>query len=168
MKAVFKRGLINTKRDAPFTQSGLPIRSASGTDLYAAALSLLCLVHCLALPLITSIFPLLGYLTESERVHQALVLLAAPATLWAAWNSRLIATNHMLFIVLALSGLTLLIVAGFIEALEPIELWLTVLGALCLTTAHLWRWFQPALSTCPNSSHLNLNELSRDAVRANR
>jgi len=111
----------------------------SRLDLYAAGLSTLCLIHCLALPLLASLLPLAGQLSENELVHQGLVLLAAPATLWAGWRS--LSTNGGLpFIVAAFSGLGLLLLAAFIDALSTFEQPMTVIGALLLASAHFWRW----------------------------
>ena len=115
-------------------------KQALGVDLYAAALSVLCLLHCLALPLLTTLMPLAGQLSENELIHQVMVLLAAPATLWAIWSALPAAATLWPFMVCASFGLVLLLLAGFVHAFEAYETWLTVVGALCLASAHLWRW----------------------------
>ena len=124
------------------TQLGMTIRQALGIDLYAAALSLLCLLHCLALPLMASILPVAGHLSENELIHQVLVTLAAPVTLWAVWTSLPKAASAWPFIASATFGLALLLLAGFVHAVAAYESWLTIVGALCLGLAHLWRWSQ--------------------------
>lgn len=116
----------------------LGIRVGGGlVDIYAAGLSTLCLIHCLALPLLTSLLPLAGQLAESSLVHRALVLLAAPATLWVGWKSLLIKSSKV-FVIVAFSGLGLLLLAAFIDALSPYEEPMTIAGALLLASAHLW------------------------------
>ena len=40
--------------------------SSVGIDLYAVALSLLCILHCLALPLLAAMLPLAGMLSGSN------------------------------------------------------------------------------------------------------
>jgi len=108
-------------------------------DLYAAALSTLCLIHCLALPLAATLLPLAGTFSESHLVHRILVLLAAPVTLWVVWQSRS-GSRTRLFIVVALCGLALLFVGAFSDRVEAYERPVTVAGALLLAAAHLWRW----------------------------
>ena len=108
-------------------------------DLYAAGLSTLCLLHCLALPLLASLLPLVGQLSGNEFVHRALVLSAAPATLWVAWRS-LLTKGSQPFLVAAFSGLGLLLLAAFIDRVAAYEQPITVVGALLLASAHLSRW----------------------------
>ncbi len=126
--------------NTPSFQQVTTLKQSLGVDVYATTLSLLCLLHCLALPLLTTFLPLAGQLSENELIHQVMVLLAAPATLWAVWNSLPKAATLWPFIVGACFGLTLLLLAGFIEAFATYETWLTVVGALCLASAHIWRW----------------------------
>jgi len=126
----------------PSFQPDTTIRHAFGVDLYAAALSFLCLLHCLALPLVTTFLPLAGQLSENELVHQVMVLLAAPATVWAVRKSRPNAQALWPFMACAAFGLLLLLLAGFVHAFHAYETGLTVVGALCLASAHIWRWFR--------------------------
>ncbi len=112
---------------------------ASRLDLYAAGLSTMCLVHCLALPLVAVLLPLAGGMSENPYVHRALVLLAAPATLWIAWKS-LPVRSSLPFLLAAFSGLGLLLIAAFIEAVATYEQAMTAAGALLLAFAHLRRW----------------------------
>ncbi len=108
-------------------------RLAELLDEYAIGLSALCLLHCLGTPILVTLLPLSAYLSDSHWIHQLLVLLAAPATLWVAH------ANPMPFFVIAgLSGLGLLLVAAFVEALAVYELPMTVTGALLLGSVHLW------------------------------
>ncbi|MEO0997215.1 MAG: MerC domain-containing protein [Pseudomonadota bacterium] len=110
-------------------------------DLYAAGLSTLCLIHCLALPLVATLLPLAANFAESELVHMALVLLAAPVSLWVvrkAWSTG----GSGLFVGAALTGLGLLLLGAFVGAVAVYEEPLTVAGAVLLGSAHLWRWLQ--------------------------
>ena len=107
-------------------------------DLFAAAVSVLCLVHCLLLPLVLTLMPVVGVLSGDPWVHRALVLIAVPATLWAVWNTPL-RKGGCLFVIPALSGLLLLLLAAFVAPLWPIEETLTVTGALILAAAHIGR-----------------------------
>ena len=123
----------------------MPARLASSRAIDASALTLsgLCLVHCLALPLIAAFLPLAGAWAEDEWVHKVLVLLAVPISVFAIARSFGQATGYA-FIGLALTGLALLTAAAFVETLHDLETPLTVCGALILASAHIWRWTRHA------------------------
>ena len=57
-------------------------------DLYAVGLSTLCLLHCLALPVLVALMPMAAQAAESELVHRALVVAAVPVSLWVIWKTR--------------------------------------------------------------------------------
>ena len=63
----------------------VPGKAPAGIDLYAVALSLLCILHCLALPLLAAVLPLAGMLSETNS-YRGLVL--ASAALWVAWLDK--------------------------------------------------------------------------------
>ena len=113
--------------------------SASILDGSALGLSFMCLIHCLALPVMAAFLPLAGVLAEVEWIHKLLVLLALPITALAIMRHRK-AKVLFSFIVPAVAGLAFLIAAAFIEALHDLETQLTVTGAILLASAHLWRW----------------------------
>jgi hypothetical protein len=114
--------------------------STSATlDTSAIALSGLCLVHCLALPLMAAALPLAGVLAEAEWVHKAFVVTAIPISIFSMLRGRRDGGGAV-FIGLASFGLFLLTCAAFIEPLHDHETALTVSGALCLATAHIYRW----------------------------
>jgi hypothetical protein len=108
-------------------------------DASAITLSGLCLVHCLALPALAVTLPLTGLWAEQEWVHQLFALSALPITVFAMTRPFHEGARTS-FILLAGSGLALLIGAGFIEGLHDLETPLTVVGALLLATAHIRRW----------------------------
>lgn len=108
-------------------------------DITAAGISGLCLLHCLALPLLSAAAPLAGTMSEAEWVHKALVLIAAPFSGVAAFK-RGVHSRDLPFVLLITLGFTLLTSAAFIEALHNIEKPLTGIGALTLAGAHLSRW----------------------------
>lgn len=111
----------------------------SPIDASALMLSGLCLVHCLALPLLSAALPLAGVLSEAEWLHRAFVILALPVTLLAIrqtpWRR-----GGTKFLMLALAGLTLLGLGAFVERLHDHEVLLTTSGAVLLAAAHVWRW----------------------------
>lgn len=112
-----------------------PSRKADGMAVF---LSALCLVHCLALPLLAAIAPVVAVLAENELVHKALVLAVLPITLWVCWQAR-DELSHRIFWVLAVGGLSLLAAAAFFPPVEAYEIGLTVVGSVLLGLAHLKR-----------------------------
>ena len=107
-------------------------------DLYAAGLSSLCLIHCLALPLLVTLLPLAA-LAENELVHRVLVIAAIPVSLRVIWKTLPVDRNWP-FVGAALSGLGLLLLGAFVEALSAYEEPVTVAGGTLLMAAHLWHW----------------------------
>ncbi|MFT4091898.1 MAG: MerC domain-containing protein [Asticcacaulis sp.] len=110
-------------------------------DLSAIGISGLCLVHCLLLPAAFAALPILGQATENHLVHQVLVLIAIPVSVWAL--SRSGGWKKPAVVTLAAIGLGLLAAAAFIEPLEVHETLLSVTGALLVGLAHLLNWRRP-------------------------
>jgi hypothetical protein len=104
-------------------------------DFLSMGLSGLCLVHCLALPVIVALLPALGGLAREDWVHKVLILIAAPMTGftlyrtggWKRWN----------VLGFAAFGLALLALAAFNRDLEPVEVAFSVVGAVYVAMAHL-------------------------------
>ena len=110
-------------------------------DLYAVGLSTLCVIHCVALPLLVALMPVAAQAAENELVHRVLVIAAIPVSLRVIWKTRPVSANR-LFVGGALTGLGLLLLAAFIEAVSPYEEPITVAGAVLLGSAHLWHWMR--------------------------
>jgi len=106
-------------------------------DGLAVFLSGACIVHCLFLPVLISVLPVLESLVEREWVHQVMVLLALPVTGLALMNimQRRFLISGFMFV-----GLGLLLSAAFISGLHDFETSLTVSGALILSGGHMMRW----------------------------
>ena len=112
-------------------------RATPQIDIYAASLAGLCLIHCLALPVLVAFLPVVLVLSEAEWIHQLIVVLAAPATLWVISTAR----PGLWFVVAALTGITFLFAGAFAETLHEVETPLTVAGSVLLASAHLWHWY---------------------------
>lgn len=125
--------------DSTHTPTELGSR-VSKVNLLAAVLSTLCILHCLAIPLLISVLALSIPFRENETVHVILVLTAAPATLWVMYRS-LQRGHHRLFAVAAAIGLALLFAGTFAAPLAQFEEPLVVIGALMLVSAHMWHWY---------------------------
>jgi hypothetical protein len=107
-------------------------------DMYAVGLSTLCVLHCLALPLLVTLMPLAAQAADNEIVHKVLVVAAVPVSLRVIWKTRPV--GNRLFVGAALGGLGLLLLAAFVEAVSAYEEAITVAGGALLCTAHLWHW----------------------------
>lgn len=107
-------------------------------DASAVALSSLCLLHCLALPLLAALLPLFGAWSEAEWVHGVFVLIAAPLTSYALWRAHRQRPLPIALWLLAGSGLALLLAGACGGLGERAETPLTVAGSLALAGAHLW------------------------------
>jgi len=107
-------------------------------DKLAIGLSLLCLVHCLALPVALLVAPALGAVvlgTESP-VHWVLLGMALPLSGYALWHGY---RHHGYRIPLLLGtvGLAIMLLAVTHVTAARLETPLTVIGVLALLTAHL-------------------------------
>jgi hypothetical protein len=110
-------------------------------DSAAIGASLLCLIHCIGLPILFALLPALASigLPSSEWLHLLLLLTAIPVSALAlvgGWRAhgRVV---PMLLGALGLSGLA----AGLaFDSVPGAETALTVAGSLALAMAHLGNW----------------------------
>ncbi len=102
------------------------------------SLSGLCVVHCLALPVLAVILPFLSVFTDSPWVHPLLVLIAAPLSVVAIATSNAWKKWHVSLTIAG--GLVLLALAAFVPALSGLDTALTVTGALMIAGAHLMNY----------------------------
>ena len=85
------------------------------TDKFSICLSMCCILHCLALPVLIVLLPSISSLwINDEIVHVYLVLLAIPISLFAMVKSLKVHNNYKC-ISLAVIGLLLLVVAIFMH-----------------------------------------------------
>ncbi|KKO43963.1 MerC mercury resistance protein [Arsukibacterium ikkense] len=105
-------------------------------DLIAAALSGLCVVHCLALPILLAVGSsglLLGVFS-SEWFHYLMLLPISALLVWSLPGGWCVHRNKTPFL-LGLSGFLLLVISLF--AGHDAELVLSVSGGFLLAAAHL-------------------------------
>ncbi|WP_162301897.1 MerC domain-containing protein [Croceibacterium ferulae] len=117
----------------PTTDSSLTL-----LDGFALAASAACMVHCLALPLVLALLPVLsGTLVESEGFHLLVLILALPTSALGLWASRVPggSMGPLLAGAAGLGLLTLALLAG--EAAERV---ITLAGSLLLAGAHVANW----------------------------
>ncbi|HXH51999.1 MAG TPA: MerC domain-containing protein [Sphingomicrobium sp.] len=119
----------------------LPAKVADGTAIGA---SMLCLVHCLLLPLAVALVPTLGALARvPESAHLVLFAVAVPVSAVAIVGGY---RRHGALLpgAVALSGLVLIGVGALAGLPMLVETSVTVLGSVALAVGHLWNWRAPA------------------------
>lgn len=114
-------------------------------DAAAAALSSLCLVHCLLLPLGLGLAPVISGLSGNALhgplwLHWALLALAAPVSVYALWRG-IESHGDALPWRLAALGFAMMAAGALAHGLTPAEQLLTVAGGLTVAAAH-WRNFR--------------------------
>ncbi|MFQ3596233.1 MAG: MerC domain-containing protein [Sphingomonadaceae bacterium] len=113
-------------------------------DALAAALSSLCLLHCLLLPLGLGVAPAIAALLPidahgPEWLHWALLALAAPVSVWALWRGMALHGQDRPWQLAAL-GFALMAGGALAHETGLAEQLLTVLGGLIVAAAHLLNW----------------------------
>ncbi|WP_369941239.1 MerC domain-containing protein [Xanthomonas medicagonis] len=109
-------------------------------DASAMVLSGLCLLHCLALPLLAAALPLFGVWAQAEWVHVLFVAIAMPLAGLALWRGHRRDALPWPLWTLAALGLLGLLAGAFGIPDESSETAMTVSGSLALASAHLWNW----------------------------
>ncbi len=115
-------------------------KGANIVESAALSASALCLIHCLALPVLLMAVPgMIGLFVESEAFHYvalALVLPTALAAFWIGYRRHRVAGPALL----GAAGAGFLAIALAPSASEISETWLTVAGSLLLIAGHAMNW----------------------------
>ena len=115
-------------------------RSTNIIESAAMSASLLCLIHCLALPLLLLLLPgILGLFAQSEAFHYAALAFVVPSAFAAFWLGY---RRHRSLppALLGFCGVICLVIALLPGLAEGEELWITVVGSLLLVTGHVMNW----------------------------
>lgn len=116
----------------------LGIRPRAWLDKAAMTASFLCLVHCVALPVLLALLPSLSRVLDiPETFHLWMLAFAVPASVWALVSGR---ARHGLPLPLGLCGLALLTLGAVVFGEGRLETPVTVAGSLVLIAAHLVNW----------------------------
>ena len=106
----------------------------------AVGATIACLAHCLALPLLFALVPVLSsVLPVPEHFHIIALALAIPATagaLFAGYRRHRLAGP----LIAGTIGLSLLALAAIHWGETPLEMPITVLGSIAIAIAHLANW----------------------------
>ncbi len=108
-------------------------------DQAGIVLTSLCLVHCLVLPFLIAILPMLGaHFAPDERIHWALSYLATPVAVLALWPGYRQHGRRSVMLV-GFIGLAMIFVGPLVSRLsgELAEQVVTGLGGFELIGAHL-------------------------------
>lgn len=114
--------------------------TAKVLDLSAVGLSALCLVHCLALPALVLLLPVLGFWAQAEWMHVAFIAIAAPIAALSFVDLSAGRPRSWRLLAAAAAGLVLMLAGALELPGEAYERPLTVLGGLLLAGAHLANW----------------------------
>ncbi|WP_312780569.1 MerC domain-containing protein [Brevundimonas sp.] len=109
-------------------------------DAAAIGLSALCMIHCLALPLLAAALPFLGLFTDAPWVHWVFAATAAPIAAWSLSRPVSEGRRNWTLLVLGSIGILLLFLAAAGLPGQDSETPLTILGGLLLATAHSLNW----------------------------
>lgn len=113
---------------------------AKALDASAVGLSALCLVHCLALPALALMLPVLGLWAQAEWVHVAFVLIAAPVAVLSFIDLSTRRPRSWPLAAAALLGLALMVAGALEFPVAADERVLTLLGGALLAGAHIGNW----------------------------
>jgi len=121
-------------------------------DTIGIALSGLCLVHCLLLPLLVAVTPTIS-VVAGEGVHQMLLLVLIPPLLLALVRGRR-RHGRGAAAALLLIGLALLLAGAFL-GIKTWEVPLTVAGSLAVVTGHaINAWWCRSCPACDGPDDL--------------
>ncbi len=106
------------------------------TEYFAISIAGICFVHCLLVPVMLVLFPLISSIFIFKEIfHQLLLLLIIPSSAAALFlGCRKHKDFNVLF--LGLSGLFILLVGAFIVT-EDYEIIPTLIGSSIMITAHI-------------------------------
>jgi hypothetical protein len=124
------------KADRNINPFPLPTDAAEG---FAIGGALLCLVHCLFLPLLLAWAPTLGHvLNPAIDLHLWLVMIVGPVSVWLLLS--VVRLHRLPLLVAGFAGLGLLIFALTMPATARQETLMSVTGSVLLAATHAINW----------------------------
>lgn len=109
-------------------------------DGFAMFASGLCLLHCIALPALIAMLPVVAKLTgATEALHLWLLIAALPTSLYAL-TAGARRSGRAVALAVGSVALTLLFLGWSFEGMLPYATLLTVFGSLLLAISHIANW----------------------------
>lgn len=106
----------------------------------AVSASLICLVHCLALPFLLLLLPgIIGLFAQSTAFHYFALALIVPTAV-AAFSLGFRRHGAVLPVLTGLVGIGCLVIALLPGSSKNTEIWFTVAGSLFLVIGHAMNW----------------------------
>ena len=130
-------------------------------DKAAVVLSGLCLVHCLALPLVVALFPVFGFtVVEHGTFHQLILIVVIPTTVLALGAGYRRHRRNVVPVFGALGVMALILAAFGAHALgaDILERGVTVVGGLLIATAHIQNFRYTRAGHCPHHGHSHVGK----------
>ncbi|MES1929049.1 hypothetical protein SADO_07332 [Salinisphaera dokdonensis CL-ES53] len=130
-------------------------------DKAAVALSALCLVHCLALPLVLALFPVFGFaVVEHGTFHQLILIVIIPTTVVALGAGYRRHRRNVVPLFGTLGVIALILAAFGAHALgaDIVERSVTVVGGLLIAVAHIQNFRYTRSGHCPRHGHSHVGE----------
>ncbi len=122
------------------TIADAPPRGPSWLDRWGIVISSICLVHCLALPVLIALLPAVAPLLPPDNwVHPVLIGMALPVTGWALVRGYRL-HREWRAVALGVVGLGLIGGGVLLDAVPLAAAGLTVIGGLFVAAAHLLNW----------------------------
>ncbi len=119
-----------------------PDRASNWLDGFAVTASSLCMIHCLALPLLVALMPVLAtQIDPGESFHLLMLGLALPTSLFAL-TQGFKRQQARLPLLAGVGGLLLMATGALLAPGAALETGLTVAGGALLAAAHLMNWRQ--------------------------
>lgn len=126
-------------------------------DGSAMGLSVLCLFHCLAMPLVVSVLPMLGaHLFEETTIHVFFFVAAMPLSFFGLWLGVRGAHGGGRLMIIAGGGLLLMFVGALHDVSGDYDVAFTSTGVALVALAHFLNWRRHARShsSVPHEHHL--------------
>ena len=117
-------------------------------DWIGVCLSGACLVHCLLLPFLISVIPLLSIASHNPVIHWVLAALITPVGLFAFWRGYVKHRSKLVF-TSGLLGLLLVVLSSFSHSsVHSTPVTYTIMGSGILLLSHLRNWWLLRCKTC--------------------
>lgn len=132
-----KFNVCNIVAFAYFYNMNAENRHKGRLDLVSMAISVICLVHCVALPLLMAVMPVVGVaVPEWPLLEWGTVALTLLVGGWAIWKGYSTVHRQKNVVGVFVLGLVLVLAANFVQR-DMVEMTLKGGGAVMLIWAHL-------------------------------